>query len=305
MFQPSLRKHNFHYLSARDLARCPSLSWQSAWGQREAISSEAKMYAYGVHGSLGHDSVGVLDRVIVRRHKETDELRLIPYFTRFSDDYYRGAIKKLKRLRAQDAVFLTLTVDPSYFTSLAHARRGLAKGFNNLMSMLRKRYGTLAYLSVVEFTVQGVPHVHALILDRARLIDANELREFWNEKYHVGKIVHIKKIKNDGAQVVGYLCKYMAKSLTMPDIEFKGADGLTDAKPWYNLALSWSLNLRAYSCSRGILDSPMNISNSFWEFLGSFPAIDVDHWADKKFSDVQAEFYDLTGGGGDLGWGQL
>jgi hypothetical protein len=244
------------------------------------VVSNAKGYAQKVR-----------DKAIVLRNTETDAVKVIPYYTRFSDGYYRKAIKKLKKLYADDAVFLTLTLDPKRFTSLDDAYSNLQKGWNRLLTMLRKRVKTkganplltkganpLPFVKVVEFQKNGSPHIHALFLGVSRLIDADELRAFWDKKYGEGTMVCLKRIKNDGRQVVAYLTKYIKKYLDTPDIEFEGNDGLTDAKAFTQLALAWSLNLRAFSVSRGILDCPMNISNFYagkWEFLGCFDLASV------------------------------
>ena len=287
------------------MATTPSISWRNAWGRQDAISAEARAYVYGVRDNMGRSiSVGVRDRAIVLRDVETDKLLILPYFTRFSDRYYRQAIKRLRRLKSRDAVFLTLTVDPNCYSLLAHARRGLAVGFNRLLAMLRKRFEKrLNYVAVVEFTKEGVPHLHALFFGLTRLMDADELRDFWNSRYHVGKIVHIVKIRNDAAQVVAYLTKYMAKALVMPELEFSGPDGLVDAKSWMNLSLAWSLNLRCYSCSRGILDNPRRtsqtlggeLSPSNWKLLGSFAMIDVEGWIGRSYPDIYPEYLELKG----------
>jgi hypothetical protein len=104
-------------------------------------------------------------------------------------------------------------------------------------------------------------------------------------------MVYLKRIKNDGRQVVAYLMKYFEKYLDTPDIEFEGNDGLTDAKAFTQLALAWSLNLRAFSVSRGILDfGPKSISNfsaGKWEFLGCFDLSDVWSLDGLPYSAVQ------------------
>jgi hypothetical protein len=270
------------FLEAREFARSPSLDYRGAWGAVGPIASNAKSYAKEVK-----------DRAIVLVHSVSGKVLVIPFFTRFSDGYYDRAVRKIKRIRANDAVFLTLTIDPRRHTSLDDAYRSLTTSWNKLLTMLKKRHGGLKFVKVVEFQKNGSPHVHVLFFGVSRLIDANELRKFWDSAYGVGKFIYLKKIKNDRAQVCSYLIKYMSKPLTMPDVEFSGPDGLTDAKSFTHLALSWSLNLRAYSCSRGILDSPMTNSNHEWKFLGVFNLIDVFSWDGRLFSELKSEFYEL------------
>ena len=271
------RPRHYLFLEARQVIVRPSLDYRNAWGAMGCVVSNAKSYVKKVR-----------DRAIVLRNVETDELKVIPYYTRFSDGYYRQAIKKMRKLCANDAVFLTLTLDPKRFISLADAKSNLQKGWNKLLTVLRKRVKgvnggsgakgvkPLSFVKVVEFQKNGSPHIHALFFGVSRLIDADELREFWDKHYGAGTMVYLKRIKNDGRQVVAYLTKYIKKYLDAPDIEFKGADGLTDARAFNQLALSWALNLRAFSTSKGILDTrPMTNSNGTWVFLGVFDLSDV------------------------------
>ena len=271
-----VRFRRYEFVQARQRIMRPSLSYLNAWGALGDVVSHAKSYVKKVK-----------DKAIVLRNVETDALAVVPYYTRFSDGYYQGAIRKIKKLGASNAVFLTLTLDPKRFISLDNAMKDLRVGWNRLLTMLRKRCRRLQFVKVVEFQKNGSPHIHVLFLGISRLIDANELREFWDKSYGAGTMVYLKRIKNDGRQVVAYLTKYIKKYLDRPDEEVKGGDGLTDAVAFNQLALSWALNLRAYSVSRGILDKgPMTNSNrlacnggGLWEFLGVKPLVDV-WWLD-------------------------
>jgi len=254
----------------------PSLSYLNAWGALGDVVSCAKSYVKKVK-----------DKAIALRNVETDKLAVVPYYTRFSDGYYRAAIKKIKRLGASNAVFLTLTLDPKRFISLDNAMKNLRVGWNRLLTMLRKRCRRLQFVKVVEFQKNGSPHIHVLFLGISRLIDADELREFWDKKYGQGTMVYLKRIKNDGRQVVAYLTKYIKKYLDRPNEEVRGADRLTDAVAFNQLALGWALNLRAYSVSRGILDcNPMTNSNQKWVFVGVFDLVDVWSFNGLSYSEV-------------------
>ena len=280
------RLRHYLYLEAHEFIRRPSLSFNQAWGSLGSVVSNAKRYVKKVK-----------DKAIVLRNVETDVVKIVPYYTRFSDGYYHEAIKKMRRLYSDDAVFLTLTLDPRRFISLDDAYRKLRIGWNKLLTMLRKRYGKLQFVKVVEFQKSGSPHLHALFFGISRLIDATDLRSFWDKKYGAGTFVYLKRIKNDGRQVVAYLTKYIKKYLDMPEVEFNGPDGLTDAKAFSQLALAWALNLRAFSVSRGILDMPdehLKLSGSTkWEFLGVFELSAVWGWEGLKFEDIQNDFYEL------------
>jgi len=279
-----VRRRHYLFLETAQAIKRPTIDYRNAWGAKGHVLSNARSYVKKVQ-----------NRAIVLRNLETDEIRVIPYFTRFSDGYYRAAIGKLRKLRADRGVFLTLTIDPTRFVSLDHAYREIQAAWNRLLTMLQKRCGhRLEFVKIVEFQKNGSPHLHVLFLNIARLIDADELREFWDHRYGQGTFVYLKKLGNRINKVVSYLVKYMEKNLTMPDIEFQGPDGLTDAASFQQIALSWALNLRAFSTSKGIFNTPpMNNSNSIWEFLGVFDFIDAENWDGKRFSDIEADFVRL------------
>ncbi len=267
------------FLEAAQATKRPTIDYRDAWGIKGRVLSNAKGYIKKVK-----------DRAIVLRCLETDEIKVIPYFTRFSDGYYQEAIRKLKRLRSDRGVFLTLTIDPRRFVSLDHAYRELQAAWNKLLTMLQKRYGhRLKFVKVVEFQKNGSPHLHVLFLDIARLIDAGELRKFWDLRYGQGTFVYLKKLGNRINRVISYLVKYMEKNLTMPDIEMQGPDGLIDAASFQQIALSWALNLRAFSTSRGILDNPMSNSNRSWEFLGVADLAIAWSWDGRHYDEVKTD----------------
>lgn len=261
----------------------PVLDYRNAWQRMGIVISNATSYVKKVR-----------DRAIVLRNVETNEIKVIPYFTRFSDGYYEKAMKKLKELHADRGVFLTLTIDPKRFTSLKQAYDELQKSWNKLLSMLRKRHRRLEFVKIVEFQKSGSPHLHVLFFNIPRLIDANELRAFWDKQYGEGTFVYLKSLHNGSNRVIAYLLKYMRKYLDSPAVEYCGAGGMTDATPFQQLALSWALNLRAFSTSRGIFNPlPLNNSNGTWEFLGIFDLSSVWSWDGKRFRDIEADFVAL------------
>ena len=260
-------RHSSFYC-ARDAISVPKLDYRFSWGSLGLVYSYSCSYRHHVK-----------DRGIVLINKNTKELKVLPYFTRFSDGYYRKAIRKIKRIHSDRGVFLTLTVDPRRYLCLKDAYRALQGGWNRLLTMLRKRFKTLEFVRIPEFQSNGSPHLHVLFFGISRLIDADELREFWDRRYGVGTFVYLKKLYNGSNRVVSYLVKYMVKLLDAADYEFKGSDGLVDAQAGFQLALAWSLDLRAFSVSQGILDKGHRTSQTGnWIFLGSFALVDVWSW---------------------------
>lgn len=271
------------FYCARDVISVQKLDYRFAWGALGLVYSYSSSYRHEVQ-----------DRGIVLMNKETKKLKVLPYFTRFSDGYYRKAIRKIKRIHSDRGVFLTLTVDPRRYLCLKDAYRALQEGWNRLLTMLRKRFKKLEFVRTPEFQSNGSPHLHVIFFGISRLIDADELREFWDRRYGIGTFVYLKKLYNGSNRVVSYLVKYMVKLLNAADYEFKGSDGLIDAQAGFQLALAWSLDLRAFSVSQGILDYPHRTTQTGnWIFLGSFDHVDVWTWDGQTIFEIWNDLLEL------------
>ncbi len=144
--------------------------------------------------------------------------------------------------------FLTLTVDPKKFISTDRYERGdwqarpdearlafqrLKRAWNRLHSWLRYRWvrtqeghvgprakwegaaRTFPFLWVLEFTGNGWPHLHLIVLWREQIPwpDLETIRRLW-DKYGIGRSVDLQN-KNwqwEGPQALGiYLAKYLTK----------------------------------------------------------------------------------------------
>jgi hypothetical protein len=275
---------------ARAYTYSMSLDYRNAWGVKGAILSLSRRYRKIVK-----------DRGNAFRDKTDNTVHVFPYYTRFHSEYYEKIVKKLKRLQYDRAVFLTLTINPRNFVSLRDAYTSLQKGWNKLLTRWRKLYPNLKFVKVVEFQKNGSPHLHVLFLGISRLEDADTIREFWDEKYGEGVFIHVKSIRNDARQVISYLCKYFVKYLT-PEAD-GGAGAVDEARGEEQLALAWALFLRAYSTSRGILDSPVKTSQTLesrWQYLGSWDMALIEKFDGKSyvaFENALVLGY-LSGGGG-------
>src|SRR5215471_10567985 len=76
---------------------------------------------------------------------------------------------------------------------------------------------TIRYFGVVEFTKNGWPHLHIIILWRERLSKAEiaAIRRLW-DKYGIGRSVKPKNKnfrRKDPARIASYLSKYLCKDL--------------------------------------------------------------------------------------------
>lgn len=254
------RTRSPHFLKAKGLSQRVSFSYLNAWGAKDEIVKEAAAYIDRVK-----------DKVLLFRDKDTDKLKVIPYKTRFSYEYYDQICEKLETIESKTAVFLTLTISPRRFISLSHAYKNLTKSWAKLIDLLnirRVRQGKkkLQYVKVIEFQKNGSPHVHALFFDIAWLMAAGELRHFWNQIYGEGIFVKLEYITNNNQKVVSYIKKYIEKRLEINQEEFDDLGSLD------HLALSWALNLRAFSNSQAIFNrcAPEQFRQNL-EYLGSFP----------------------------------
>lgn len=252
------RKRNHLWVEAAKLAAAISFIFGEAWGQRQSIEGLAKCYTQEVH-----------DKTIVLGNQQTRELKLIPYRTRFSPDYYPEKSRKIRREISFDtAIFLTLTIDPKLFYCLKDAYQGIRKAWHKLGSAMAndvKRGMTHVqswdgrYLLAVEFQKIGSPHLH-VVLAGARWVDADWVRSIWS----VGTFVKMDYVHDNRSKVVHYVTKYM----------MKGAGDFT------HVSLLWALNARAFSTSARIFNVLKNNcnKNQAWTYLGVFPQAVAALW---------------------------
>lgn len=106
--------------------------------------------------------------------------------------------------------FLTLTVNPSVGASPEERRAALAKGFNHLLKRMRRRWPerNFQFLTVVEKTKAGEPHLHVLL--RGGYVPQKWISEQMRDLIDA-PIVDIRAIKSM-QQVVTYVAKYIAKA---------------------------------------------------------------------------------------------
>jgi len=284
------RRRHPEWKAARFYIMQHTFEWRDAYESRNQVVSCAKSYCTDTE-----------EKMIMLRNRETDQLLFIPYTHRFQDAYYKAAIKKMRKIKCRDAVFLTLTIDPKRFTSLLDCYRGLQLNWNRLLTVLRKRFKKrLHFIRIIEFTHEGIPHLHVLFLNLKRLIDADELREFWDKKYGMAIMVHIKHIHNDRGQATRYIIKYLQKIFLDEETDLILKEVKTPSCPFNQRALGWALNLRIFSTSRGILDNPpdqVKLPQGVWELVGIVAAVDAALWIGKTWSQIENEFYESYGPG--------
>lgn len=244
----------------------PSLDFYEAYGQRKYIEVQAKGYIERVRGR----------KVLVDNPTE-EKLLSLPYITRFDNEYYQEKVKEIRALRSlnlQGGVFLTLTLDPSRFSSLKDAYTHLMKGWNKLASMYTLRFKRkgmkVSWIRVIEFqdgrhkdsgqiaTYQ--PHIHVCFLGLKWLEDWRDLLNRWDKKYNVGMHIRITKIY-DHINSVNYVLKYLRKGWVAKGQEDWTNLGREECRKFDNLALSWALQARIFALGGVCLLRRMTNSN--------------------------------------------
>jgi hypothetical protein len=283
---PQRRGKHILRQKAMELTHKPSLRWENAYGIKDEIVRLAKQYA---------EEVG--DKAIVLKNEETSKILIIPYHTRFSDKYYIKNIEKLKTIPYKLGIHLELTCDPKRFTNLYESKEKMLEGWNKLLTMIRKRYQKLGrkieFVRIIEFTKKGIIHFHIIIFNITRLIDADELREFWNNKYGIATWVRVERIRHM-SRSINYLIKYLEKYLDDEAFkQFQEKHGEKDIMDRFtHLALSWALCLRAFNHSKGILDKGNRIiqtkieSKGIWVLIAIVPLSIAYGWNGKTYSEI-------------------
>ena len=241
------RKRHTRYNDAQRLFRDSSLDW----ARQFEVGSEDRTFLISLFRDYHED---VSKRCLVLHNKREDdgaEIIILPYLTRANPDYVRKIKQKLAVLQkksSERAVFMTLTTDPKRFPSLKAAYRGLMKNKARLMDMLDKRFETrLQYISVIEFTKTGLPHLHLIVYGETFLLPQRELSDIW-EAYGQGEVVDLRQAGKGfrNPSVYHYVMKYVTKSWDLRDDK---PDNL------FHVAALWALDARSFTVSQGLLES--------------------------------------------------
>jgi hypothetical protein len=258
----------------------PSNSYAQAWGALSFVLYLAKWYAYFS-----------AQKSLVFVNSLTKAVAVFPFYTRFADGYYREKVKKIMQIKAKNASFLTLSVDPKNFSSLMDAHKGLMEGWHKVLSAWRhnklKIEGwTGEFFWAVEFQKSGNPHLHLLLVG-ARWVDVDWLRGLWDTRYGVGTFIKAVQVKNDKRLVLKYLTFYMNKA----------------GESFTHLSLLWALSGHAYGNSRGIFNKTVEElqqsppPNGQWFLASSSIPLEISRsWF--KLEDCGSYRPFLAGGGG-------
>lgn len=273
------RHRRFEFLEANKRVQEECLTYEEAWGARPKVLSLARTY-----------SQEVKDQGIVLRRISDNKLVVLSYRTRFSDEYYDEAVKRIRSLRFDKMLFLTLTVDPKRFACLDQAYRAIRKAQNKLLQAMRKvRDKELTrgpfkgkvvvsgwggeYISSVEFQKSGSPHLHMGLMG-CDFVDANWARSLWDERYGMGTFIRCERVTNNRKKVVNYIVKYITK---------RGATQEQSGDRFTHTSLLWAVNAKALTTSGSIFNQghdqliPKSEPGG-WEYLGSFPWEACKEW---------------------------
>jgi len=260
---------------------------------------------------------------IVQRNEITGQFRVLDYRHRFKIGYagklkrnFKRVFKRAVRLGYRKGIFLTLTTDPSRFTSVFEAFESMSKSFNGLMSWIGKELGFRPpYVCVPEFTKKGYPHLH-VVLFGVDWIDGEKVKREWM-RLGQGKIVKLERTeyrngkwvsrgkKAGNRDLTDYLAKYLDKDSKLlwiieeeSEKSYKnGGEVDRDAlmkrlnNAHFEIGLFWLTNKRFFTASRCLtrdyvyendFDDPeryiprANSRVSQWRFVCACDAKDVD-----------------------------
>ncbi len=102
---------------------------------------------------------------------------------------------------------LTLTVNPSLYSTPREAWEQTRKQVPILIRRLRDKFGSIEYLRVTEVTKQGWPHYHLLV--RSGFLPHSVVKKYWSEQTGAS-IVDLRQVKKTFSAYT-YLMKYLSK----------------------------------------------------------------------------------------------
>lgn len=185
-------------------------------GRRRVLAEELSEYVESVNAHRLWFEVNYRGNLDISHAKSLpdSETFSLPYKTRFNSE------KRLAKSFAQfnqglefareeysNAVFLTLTTDPSKHESISDMADAISKNWSRLRSWMsyesqderRPNLGTFEYIKTLEFTEKGYPHLHVLIFDlplkngKPYLCGKNMLSRKWDELGQ-GRIVDMQSL---------------------------------------------------------------------------------------------------------------
>lgn len=285
------RKYNKNFTKAIELVK--TFNYMH-YEQLQECYNKLNTYAINYDQEV-HDSIIIVGCLL---HKEIIK---IPYVQRFSDKYIlklNAKLAKIKRYatKFKHGLFLTLTVDPNRYINPKVMYKNLSKGFNVLMTNLRKKYGIKYYIKTLEFTSSNLPHLH-IMLFHDTFIPISWVRTLW-DKYNLGTIMRIEyihttyKIKDDNTVIPYYPLDYILKYITKHyEPKKQDQDKFSKTRVW-----QWALMARSFSISKALVylilktktNSNFDDTNNkhLWQYIGKFNPLEAQDF--KNLDEVES-----------------
>lgn len=186
-------------------------------------------------------------------------------------DQLRSALQELPITvgTTTNCLFVTLTDNPA-FSCQKDAWEGIGVRWNRFLSNIKKRYGALAFVRSWESTMNGRPHVHALLIfesalfktftreGKVRIEEKDGIARFWDSNVDV-------QGARSRENVLAYITKEIVKHVVTND-----QDDPTLALLWLFRKRSFSIGGRILRAALTRLDRSMHNSNRKLLSLDSF-----------------------------------
>lgn len=203
--------------------------------------------------------------------------------TRFSSEYKRSLKSRMRKMRdIKWAIKLEITLDPKKFLGLYDQFVFLPRLWNIVLVWLKRTYGKLEFLRIMEITKKGRPHLHILVAfhdpqwqkyfcSMRRRDKQRRFQAFYGEFKDVvlrnnGGWVWVRPIKGS-LKLVNYVLKYVNKTISIYQNSKTSNQNLTYG------ALLFASNRRLFSVSRGlrVFADPTKKKQGY-TFVGCVPA---------------------------------
>lgn len=212
---------------------------------------------------------------------------------RFSAEYKRSLKSRMKKMRdIQWAVKLEITLDPKQFLGLYDQFIFLPKLWNNVVRWLKRTYGRIEFLRIMEITKKGRPHLHILVAfhdpkwqkyfrSMRRRDKQRRFQAFYGEfkdtvARNGGGHVWVRPISGS-LKLVNYVLKYVNKTISVY------ADPQASDQTLIYGALLFASNRRLFSVSRGlrVFADPKKPKQGY-TFVGCVPANELRSFCSKR-----------------------
>jgi hypothetical protein len=237
----------------------------------------------------------------VLANRVTDEYLCLPYNTRHNSGGKAGKVREgfesalaEATNRHNEAVVLTLTTDPKEHSGLSKALESLSANRSRLLQWLSTEYQLghrPEYLSVLEFTETGLPHLHLVLFGVSYAVSQEQLAAKWGD-YGQGWVVDARQAQNvhdtdvwrlhDDDRGIVALRDYLGKSIRgLQEVANSDGDELRDRLEDEDLSLwrqslYWATERQYFTCSHSLKQSPANDGDTNgglppiveWEFIG-------------------------------------